>query len=103
MQKARFVWRVLQLLLKIGQVVAEAQELVDIYLDRGYAAGPNALTDADLQVSIPGENVDLTGFTVAQFGEVAAVMLDQIAFMQGTAAVAQQDRQAVYNKYRRDI
>ncbi len=103
MQKVRFVWRILQLLLQIGQIMKSARDLYNVYIDRGYGSGPTQITDTDLQVTIPGEGIDLSGMTVAQFNEVAGVLVDILAFFEGTGAPAMKDREAIYNKYRRDI
>jgi hypothetical protein len=100
MQKVKFVWAVLQLLWSIGDVARKTRDLYEIYVDRGYASGTNAITDADLQVSSGA--INLNGLTVTQFNEASGVLVDLINFMDGKT-VALKDQLAIINKYRQDI
>jgi hypothetical protein len=103
MQKTRFIWRVLSLLLKVGEIVREAQDLSKVYTDRGYApAGSNPISDADFNVDMPGEGIHLAGMTLTQFNEAAGAMVQIIAFMTGQTSV-KADYTTVINKYRQDI
>ena len=102
-QKTRFVWKVLKNMERIGEIVRETRDQVDVYIDRGYApAGANPITDADLNVTLPGEGIDLQGLTVAEFGEAATVLLALLAFADGQAVQAA-NYEAIINKYRRDV
>lgn len=106
-QKARYVWRVIQLIMKLGQCINEAKELSKIFFDRGYGPGSaDPIVDADLQVSIASEGIDLTGIQVTDLGQIVSAADLVITFMEGTLTAAQytpQDLMVLYSKYRRDL
>ena len=102
-QKTRFIKAVLTNALKIGEIIRETRDLVDVYNDRGYAGnGADPITEQDFMVSSPGENVDFNGVDLTKFNAVAGVLVDLLSF--GTSvALAAKDREQPINKVRGDV
>jgi hypothetical protein len=99
MSKAKFCWQAVTLAAQVGQIARQAKDMVDVYVDRGYGT-TDALTEADVNQTPAGQQPLDQTLTLAQFQEITGVLVDLIAFYDGTA-VATKDRGAVLNKYTR--
>ncbi len=99
MSKTLFARKAVALASQLGEIEREVKDLVTVYADRGYGSA-DPLTDVDINTTPPGEQPLSVPLTLAQFGEVAGVLTELIAFCE-SGVVAAKSRGAVLNKYTR--
>jgi hypothetical protein len=99
MSKTLFARKAIALASQLGEIEREVKDLVNVYVDRGYGS-TDPLTDTDINKTPEGETPLTTPITVAQFGEIATVLTELIAFCEN-GTMAANNRNAVLNKYTR--
>lgn len=99
MSKTLFARKAISLASQLGEIERQVKDLVNVYADRGYAVA-DPLTDVDINAVPAGEQPLASPVTLAQFGEIAGVLTELIAFCEA-GTVAAKNRNAVLNKYTR--
>lgn len=101
MSKSLFAWRVQAIAAQLGEIGREVKDLTEVYIDRGYGS-TNPLTDVDITTTPEGKEA-MPLLTLAEFNQVAGVLVDVVTFLDG-GAVAAADRMAVLNRFtRKDV
>ena len=103
MSKALFVAQTIQAAFQLGQIARHTTDLIEVYLDRGYADS-DPLTVEDLNTQVNGYPVPdpANPMTMVQFAEIAELLLELKAFMDNQPVLTK-DRGLIVNKYRTDV
>jgi len=101
MSKSKFAWQTIQLAFQVGEISRKVSDLIDVYTDRGYGS-TDPLKVEDINETPPGYAPTGVTLSLAQFQEIAGVLVELLAFV-NAGAVATKDRGATLNKYRTDV
>jgi len=101
MGKAKFANETIRLAYQVGDISRQVKDLIEVYTDRGYGT-TDLLTATDINTPEPGYSPLGTPVTLAQFNEIAGLLVELMAFIDN-GVVATKDRGVTINKYRTDI